>query len=374
MDLFKLNDMPTSMTSGEAINGYESILWVERYRTPGEFKMTARLSSGLREFLPLGTVISHTGTLESMIVENHVISEEDNEDLILTISGRSFDSYLEQRVVGQNQIWGSATMKWTINQEGYLIDPDLTWWQVQQLILDHIHATFNFNAGDGIPNTDLDIAEELGGVGEMNARVIKRGNLLPRTHELMEIDDLGLKVRRPNVFPGTSSGLFTTWIIHGGIDRRSTVRFTAQTGDVTKADYLWSNKKLKNAAMVAGKFVDVMVYGTPSGYDRRVLFVDGSDIDKGYSAIPTGTDLTNIKERLSVRGQQALAAQKQIVLSSADVSENREYRFRIDYDVGDIVSLDGNFGVSLPMRVVEYAEIVDENGESGQPTLEVLET
>jgi hypothetical protein len=45
------------------------------------------------------------------------------------------------------------------------------------------------------------------------------------------------------------------------------------------------------------------------------------------------------------------------------------YQYRRDYNIGDLVSIDGNFGQTAVMRVIEYAEIEDENGNSGHPTL-----
>jgi hypothetical protein len=47
-------------------------------------------------------------------------------------------------------------------------------------------------------------------------------------------------------------------------------------------------------------------------------------------------------------------------------------KFRVDYNIGDIVYVVGDYGVSQKMRVTEYAEILDENGSSAFPTLELV--
>jgi hypothetical protein len=62
-------------------------------------------------------------------------------------------------------------------------------------------------------------------------------------------------------------------------------------------------------------------------------------------------------------------AQNRITITRADASDITRYEYRKDYNVGDLVSLDGNFGQIAVMRVMEYVEIEDENGESGHPTL-----
>ena len=73
MELFKFvpGTTPTVLEQGQVINGYTSATWTERYSELGEFEIQTQLSSGLREFLPIGTLISHSNTLDVMIVENH---------------------------------------------------------------------------------------------------------------------------------------------------------------------------------------------------------------------------------------------------------------------------------------------------------------
>lgn len=66
-----------------------------------------------------------------------------------------------------------------------------------------------------------------------------------------------------------------------------------------------------------------------------------------------------------------MKAQSKVTINSSDVSDNSNYRYRRDYNIGDLVTLDGNFGQKAVMRVSEYAEVEDENGESGHPTLSI---
>jgi hypothetical protein len=72
---------------------------------------------------------------------------------------------------------------------------------------------------------------------------------------------------------------------------------------------------------------------------------------------------------MSARGRAAIKGQSNITITQADVSNTTMYQYRRDYNIGDLVSIDGNFGQTAVMRVIEYAEIEDENGNSGHPTL-----
>ena len=110
MEVFKFisSGEPTILTEGRMIQKVKSIMWTERYRDTGEFEIVGQLSSGLREFLPIGTLLSHADTLEVMFVDNHEIDEDENEDPIIKITGRSLEAYLENRIVGTNLIRGSS--------------------------------------------------------------------------------------------------------------------------------------------------------------------------------------------------------------------------------------------------------------------------
>ncbi len=80
-----------------------------------------------------------------------------------------------------------------------------------------------------------------------------------------------------------------------------------------------------------------------------------------------------MRNKMAIRGRQTLKANKEIFLTAADIAVTSTYRYRYDYNIGDMVMIDGTYGENERMRVVEYAEIEDENGESGHPTLRTLE-
>lgn len=367
MDFFKFNS-PDVFLGGQAINGWDSVSWVERYQDPGEFEFVSRLSSGLREFLPIGTLVSHIGTLEVMVVENHQIGEDSDIDPVLTITGRTLESYLDHRVVGQN--WDWTVPPADLNASVYNMTAAYTWIQAKKLINDHIATGTVIMANDAIPSV---LGEHsMSGVGTSEARTIQRGSVLLRMLEVLKVDNLGIKVSRRHNFALPNPGSTTLLIIHDGDDKRNSVIFSTKNGDIDSADYLWSDKKLKTSALVVGKFVETMVHGSESGRNRRVMLVDGNDIDGSLAEIPTGASLTSIRATMTVRGNQALKAQKQVALSRIDISTTPTYQFRKDYNIGDIVSVDSSYGPVASMRVIEYAELVDENGESAQPTLELL--
>jgi hypothetical protein len=101
------------------------------------------------------------------------------------------------------------------------------------------------------------------------------------------------------------------------------------------------------------------------------MVVDASDIDGHLGAIPVGGVLTSTLAAMATRGRQELAKQHQITLTQSDISNLTNFQYRKHYNIGDLVSIDGDFDQVIVMRVSEFAEIEDENGTSAHPTLSV---
>lgn len=330
---------------------------------PGEFEIKAPLSSGLRAFLPEGTFISHVDTMEVMVVENHQISQSSGEDPELTITGRSLESWLENRIVGSDQARTTSTVS------PYKLAANLSWIQAAAMVNSHIQTPVV--AGDGLDN--IAAVYSVTGSGTNEARNLDRGDLHQRLVDILKVDDCGIRVIRRNNFTGFGGDPTNTNLqIHRGVDRKDKVIFSWVGGDIETAEYLFSGKKVKTTAMVVGRWVQVVVdTGTASKYRRRFMLVDGTQIDNQATAMPTGTALALIVAAMQILGKQALKAQTTVSITRTDISNLPKYQYRKDYNIGDLVTLDGNFDQTATMRVIEYVEIDDENGSSGHPTLAI---
>ncbi|MET0785749.1 MAG: hypothetical protein ABWY25_03510, partial [Paenisporosarcina sp.] len=310
----------------------------------------------------IGTIISHVDTYEIMMVENIEITEETAEDPEIVITGRSLECILDQRIVGMNLARGNST----ITQ--YSLNADWTWNHVVYLINDHIgNATYT---DDNFVNI-LAVSEVTGTVGTNEARTFKRESLYKTIQDLMTIDDLGIRTIRRNTF-GYGSPNWTLFSIYRGINRANKVIFSWKSGHLEQTEYLWSDKDIKNSALVVGRYVNTVVdTAGVTKFNRRSIVVDANDIDGNLGAAPSGAALTDVINKMQVRGRMAMDNHNRVTIVRSDISNMSTYQYRKDYDIGDLVMLDGNFGTSAVMRVVEYVEIEDENGENGHPTLSV---
>lgn len=370
MDVFKFLNaaQPTLLDRGQIINGIKSKLWIERYRDVGEFEFVADASKGLPSLLPIGSLISHIESTDVMIVENHEINDEKGKETEIKITGRSFESFLENRIVGSNKAWPTEA---SANEE-YILSAGYSWNQAVVLLRDHLDVNVVINVDDALPH--VEIFTNVVDTGDVFLRSIKRGPLYDRLMELLVLDNLGIRVVRPGIRSplGWSSDKMAM-LIHKGRDLTKDVVFSYNNGEIESADYLWSNKRLKNAAFVTTKWFERVITNEEVGLRRRMMFVDANDLDSGWNEAPTGTDRDLILFYMLIRGIEALLAQKDVALIKTESTKNSSvHKYRQHYDLGDIVTVDAEYNEAANMRVTEYVEIEDETGQSGYPTLSAL--
>ena len=373
MDLFKYltTDTDGFISQGEIINGYQTLEWTERFRDPGEFKLKAPVSSGLREKLPPGTLVSHVDTLELMYVSsNEIDTDVTEEEPPLVITGKSVEALFRHRIVGDD-------IETYIDGEGhrlllpiadYILAFDSSWNQVRDLITAHVTA--NFNAVDAdIPAFVAISNQQHIGPNTVQDRSVRKQNLHSAVLEILAVDDFGIKSVRPNV--DNLDPLTVEFRIHNGFDLTDSVRFSHALGDLDKARYLWTEEGSKTDYYCISTYYNLRSNSASVGLNRKVMIVDCTDLDSHLSdeeAVEEGVT-SLLGDLMDIRGQQALRSQVPTTIVSTDISKTTKYKFREDYDVGDIVYVAGEYGIIAPMRVMEHVEFEDEEGEHGYPTL-----
>lgn len=363
MELFKFIPDGTDqgyLTQGEYLNKLKNATWIEKFRDPGEFTITAPVSSGLRTIIPPGTLISHTDTREVMMVENAEIDEDvDDAEPDVVITGRSLDGvWLEQRIVGEDIEHYAGLV---LSYFPYLLAFDTSWEQAKELIRLHTNDMTGILTGNVAGIVPISNQQHIGS-STTDERSIAPTTLHSAVMELLAIDDFGIKVVRPN--SANVDPLTTELRIHNGVDRTAYVIFSHVEGDLKQAKYLWSIKALKTDYFCASTYLTVRSDSPFTGFNRRTMFVDCADMDQAMDA-----STSDVGPAMYARGEQALKNQKFTDILSTNISTTTRYQFRKDYEVGDLVTVNGNYNINSIMRVTEHVEFLDENGTTGYPTL-----
>ena len=365
MEIFTLNK--TDYKNGKVVNGIKTKLWVERYRSPGEFKFTGSPSEDLMTQLPLGSLISHVDSSDVMMVESHAIQEDKENGPELTISGRSLAAFFDYRVSTPSNAGIYSPSTGDATQYEFL-STYATWTQLVQLLQEQFSASAaTWNVMIDIPShvirTTITRTETL-----QTDKISRIGPLSKGVYDFLDFIGAGLKVERPN----SSHSSTLDFVVHEGVDKTTLVRFDWALGDISSANYLWSNKTLYNGFRVRGKYYSSTVYPSGlTGFDVRMKLIDAEDIDDDPTSM-SGPQLTVLTNKLNARGYAEINRNKLTSIVDAKIATTAKSVYRRDYQIGDRVYVVGNYGVSSPMRVTEYAETEDESGESGFPTLSIL--
>jgi hypothetical protein len=370
MDIFRYTPVPNSPflhTNAEMVDGYREVEWIERYREPSEFKIKGMATDGLQKKLPIGSFISHTRSNELFLVEDHYI--DDNDVPEITISGRSFEAWLDNRIIGTEVAHpaGEEQTDFVIGDEWY------TWEQAVLLLIQHLLECYDNR--NQLPY--LQIIDTVTGTAPKQEATWPRVGLHSGLMTLLEVDNLGIKCLRPGVPGGGPNPAWSTLLVHRGVDRSGTVVFSYNSGDILGAEYLNSSKPRRNVCIVTSKWFEVVVdqSNNASALNRLIMNIEAKDIDERYTVEPvSGATRTALQNRMASRGRMALGKRKAISLQNIRTSPAAKvFKYGIHYDLGDIVMVRGNYGNVQKMRVTEYVEINGENGVEAYPTLEELE-
>ena len=357
MEWFTLDD---SLRRARVIEGFESFIWTERYGDVGDFEILINSEQGTRSLFQPGVRIGMNGSYRTMTIET--VSDETAEDGVkkLTVTGRSMEAILDDRVAYSKVDDLTAVPKWTLT--GKPAD-------IARTIFNTVCVTHALDANDGLP-------------------FYTSGRLLPVGSIPEPADSVTLDFDPDTVYNDLVS-ICTTWPIgfrmvrdgdtghvyfevYTGDDRtttqsvRNAVLFSPTMESISKTAVVKSVASQKSVAYVFGKLDAVKVYAT--GYDatvsgaaRRVLMVNAQDID-----MPVGAAYTTA---LQQRGLTELGKYTAIYAFDGEIPQNQPYVYGVDYNLGDLVEEQSPEGFINQLIVTEQIFVSDSTGELSYPTL-----
>lgn len=160
--------------------------------------------------------------------------------------------------------------------------------------------------------------------------------------------------------------------IYTGSDRTSSqttnpaVIFSRALDSLSDLSEVQSDVDFKNVAYVYANNGSAIVYAPESnsslasGFDRKILTVDASDID-----LEAGSELN---AALIDRGHKELAAHRAILGFDGETPQVISYVYGQDYALGDLVEVHDTEGNANQMRVTEQIFASDAEGDRSYPT------
>lgn len=388
MELLKLN--PNTYIPSDIVNDYESLIWTERYVPSGEFQLITRDITNVKAMLPEDSLVTLRDTKQVMIVENLLIETLDDDSQQLKVTGKTYESFLNQRDLAVfddgNELY--AQMYSVVDLIGLLLYSDIV--ESNLTTGNPYHDPYSV-----LPNlmvTDsTTITTALGDYPQD-----KWGERLPRIVEYLAQRNLGLRTIRPfstivQELTYDSVGYLTRKFrfgvdemrldIYNGVDRRSSqtvnpkVEFYDSLGALEKQSYLFTKQLFKNVVNVRTKVGIQTYYGngataTTSGLSRRILTLDLMDIELVEN--PSAKQIDDYLTKIRIKAIAELRKYNRRYFFDALVSKDINYKYGVDYGLGDYVTLVGDYGFKQDLMVAEYTRIDDAEGEREYPTFTAI--
>lgn len=348
MELYVKN---TALETIGIIDVYTSIIWTKRYYTAGDFELYLPVSVDALNLLHIGNYIVRQDDETVMIVESIQITTDAEMGNYLTVTGRSLESILSRRIIwGQKTINGQfAPVLYMLIRENAIettaerIIPRLTI-DVDLTFTDIVQAQYT---GDNLYDVVCDLC-----------RVYGYGWKI-----VLEDDDFVFRLYR-----GTDRSYNQS--------ENSHVVFSPEFDNLINSNYQLDFSNFANAALIGGEGEGYArkqaSVGTATGLNRYEIFVDANGVSSNAdSENPISTEDYTLM--LQAEGAKALAEH-----IAAETFEGEAdpvtYTYRKDWNVGDIVQIENEYGLQAATRIVEVIESLDDSGHKIIPTWEYEQT
>lgn len=333
------------------IDVYQSLIWTKRYYQAGDFELYVPATSEYLEILQKETLLVREDDTTAMVIEKVEINTDVETGNFITVSGRSAESYLDRRII-RYQTNINDTVENGIRQ---LIDEN---------------AVNPKNELRIIPNLSLGDSQ---GFEESLKMQITYDNLYETIVNLCQSHGYGWKVEL--------IGGQLIFNLYKGVDHSYSqssnpyVIFSPEFDNLINSNYVTDSTEYKNFAYVLGegeglsRALRTVPNSMPSGLELRELYVDADDLTTNDGEI----SVKEYGEILYARGIEKLNDCKTTDAFEGEVNSNISYQYKKDYNLGDIVQVKNEYGITMKARITEVIESESDSGTELVPTFEYEE-
>ena len=368
------------------IDTYSSAIWAKRYNDIGDCELVISASiENFRKIKECKYIARNDDDMVCKIKKVELQTDEENGDQLI-LTGKDITDILNQRIViKQTNFNGSV--------EDY----------IRTLINDSIIKP---------TNTDRKIK---------NFTLANKKGFTETIREQVTYDNVGDKIQKLCKQYGwgykvtINNGSFI-FALYKGSDISDYITFSHNYDNISTTDYSKDDSNIKNVALIAGEGEGVArrttTIGKGVGIDRHELYVDArsvsSEIDYDELLInyPNGKEkvinnviyyqvnginiavltkndageITNVQlcnniymENLKNTGYEKMSEYASITSFAGEIIVGMSYKYKEDYNLGDIVNIVNEYGISINVRISEVIENQDDNGYTMEPTFENIE-
>lgn len=334
----------------KVIDSYESLLWCDRFWRPGDFEIYTPVQTSALTYPVANNYLQIKDSEHTMIIEDTTIESNIETGNHIKIVGRSLESILDRRIVwSQTDISGNLQngIHRLLNEN--IISPTDPARQI---------SNFIFEASDDPAITSLEMEAQYTG-----------DNLLDIISTLCENNKIGFKITL------NDSNQFV-FKLYAGEDRSYNqdpnphVVFSPAFDNIINSNYAEIQSDAKTITLVAGEGEGsnriTRTIGTGEGLARKELYTDARDIQSD------GLTTEQYYVKLDQRGREKLDENKIKKTFDGKCETTKNYQYKRDFFMGDIVQVENEYGMASPARVTEFIWSSSQSGVESYPTFEAI--
>lgn len=329
----ELNDITTVDTA-------KSVIWHSVYCGSGDFELYIPADAEMLHTIQEGYFVYRENSDTLMIIEKIIPKTDiENEDFLI-ISGRSAEGILARRIV-----WHQTNLNGRVTDEA------------MRLIQENITGPSDEKRKIPILKQGTAVYSQ-----ETLQRQLQGEDLLTCITEILSSSGLGYAIKK--------QGKYLYFNIINGADRSEgnsedipEVIFSEEFDNLITSEYIRDYEEYKNVALVAGEGEGTArktgTAGDASGLARRELYVDSS-----ISTNDGQISISDYNRMLVEEGNAALEERRVSETFHGEVIPDGNFVMKQDYFLGDIVTIRNSYGISAKVRITEFTENEDENGNN----------
>lgn len=332
------------------IDNAKSVIWIKRFNGIGEFEIYIRATDELLNFFTNDDIlITRDNDDSAMITETVKLTTDTENGDYLTISGRSAESIIGRRIIPKQANYSGTTEN-----------------VIRQMMIDNI-----IDPVDPWRKMDFVSLGTARGWTESIDKQVTGKNLLETISDLCVSENYGFEL----VF---SNGTFT-FELFKGVDRtfdqtaNQYVIFSPTFENLGNTEYSRDTTTYYNSVFVAGQGEGSNRYIVEADNEEKTgLFLREKWIDSRNTSRTTDDGELTVeayRDLLIQQGKEELEIAKEKTTFGGEILNTNTYIYGVDYNLGDVVQIVNEYGITGTATITEIDEIEDENGYKIYPIL-----
>lgn len=349
------------------IDTFISAIWTVRYDEAGDFELQTPVRLDYLKAMQIGNYLWYRKSDRLMIIETVEIDSDVEDGATLLITGRSLESILDRRIIAT-----ASTITGNVQEVLF------------QILNNEI---IQANAKRQIPGFSLKSNNDPK-ITNTNLEVGARGkNVYDVVCSLCQEYKIGWKI-----LPSGAGGF--VFLLYVGVDRSYNqnavpyVVFSPSFENLLNSNYIKSYKAYKNTVYAVGTYQKEVqstdsgndTYTTyeetevtawafsedtePTGLARREIYADNGGVNDGEQ----GGSATSWNAVNKQKGLTELSDHQTTTAFEGELDTSRQYVYGEDFDIGDIVHIENEYGIDGTVYISEIVMSQDSNGIKITPT------